>query len=441
MDFDPARMFRMQEARSEFYHGEDANGNEDLKSCIRQDLEISPIIYIDEGQLSKVNASSIIKAVREYSKTRSVLDEASLIPADNSLLEDKSIRAIVGYLDDMGGRKGIELNPFEDDGTAIEDLDKLLKGIKKKDKGDKAGGKEIKLSEEEILRRKLKTLYAGILMFAFLSDSDIRYLTDIISVLQNGNEDDIRIADNLGINIHILEIIRDKAGQTARHHLDNRIENIHDLMRDTPGEPIDKAKIALAKFDRLSASEIVTPKSVLDILIDGIPPDKVEGKNPVFLDVASKQGEFTIAFLQKYPHVDKNDIYSVATSSVAYEMTRKVYKALQIPVENVMLPTKGGESYYEDLFTLIRSTLADKKPNIVMCCPPFQKPKGGGRGDGGSDIYPYYYELCRRLNPNNTEDDAIPYMFGLYTKATWNTHGTSFYPDVKSDADDEAKES
>lgn len=436
VDFDPARMFRMQEARSEFYHGEDANGNDGLKKRIEQDLEISPIIYINECELSKVKASSIIKAVKEYSKSRSVLDEAALIPADNSLLEDSSIRAVVGALDYMGNGKGLELNPFEGDGTAIEDLDKLLKGIKKKNKGDKAGGKDSKLSEEEILRRKLKTLYASILMFAFLSDSDIKYLTDIILVLQNGNEDDIRIADNLGVNIHILEIIRDKACQTARHHLDNRIENIHDLIRKTPGEPIDKAKIALTKFDRLSASEIVTPKGVLDILIDGIPSDKVEGKSPVFLDVASKQGELTIAFLQKYPHVNKNDIYSVATSSVAYEMTRKVYKALQIPVENVMLPPKGGEGYYEELLAMIRSTLADKKPNIVMCCPPFQKPKGGGRGDGGSDIYPYYYRLCRRLNPNNTEYDAIPYMFGLYIKATWNTHGTTFIPDKEADLEE-----
>ncbi len=440
VDFDPARMFRMQEARSEFHDGEDANGNDGLKRRIEEDLEISPIIHIDEGELSRVNASSIIKAVREYSKTRSVLDEASLIPADNSLLEDRSIRAVVGALDDMGSGKGLELNAFEGDGTAIEGLDKLLGKIRHDDKGDKAGGKDRKLSEEEILRRKLKTLYAGILMFAFLSDSDIRYLTDIIAALQNGNEDDIRIADNLGINIHVLEIIRDKAGRTARHHLDNRIENIHDLMRDTPGEPIDKARIALAKFDRLSASEIVTPKGVLDILIDGIPPDRVEGKKPVFLDVASKQGELTIAFLQKYPHADKNDIYSVATSSVAYEMTRKVYKALQIPVENVMLPPKGGDGYYEDLLALIKSTMGDKNPNIVMCCPPFQKPKGGGRGDGGSDIYPYYYWLCKRLNPNDTEGDEIPYMFGMYIKATWNTHGTSFYPERGADVVDVAED-
>lgn len=434
VDFDPARMFRMQEMKSEFYQGEDANGNDGLKSRIEKDLEISPIIYIDEGKLARVNASSIIKAVREYSKSRSVLDEAALIPADNSLLEDKNIRMVIGALDAIDSKKGLELNPFEGEGTPLEGLEELQKKIKTS-KGNCTGKTEGKVSEEEMLRRKLKTLYASILMFAFLSDFDIRYLNDIITALHNGNEDDIRIAGNLGINIHILEIIRDKASQTARHHLDNRIENIHDLVRYAPGQPIDRARIALAKFDRISASEIVTPQSVIDILINGISSDKVEGQNPVFLDVASKQGELTIAFLQKYPNVDKSNIYSVATSSVAYEMTRKVYKALEIPVENVILPPKGGDNYYEELLTLIRSTLSGKKPNIVMCCPPFQKPKGGGRGDGGSDIYPNYYLLCKRLNPNNTDDNVHPYMFGMYMKATWNTHSTLFHTDCDLDAD------
>ena len=254
------------------------------------------------------------------------------------------------------------------------------------------------------------------------------------------NADDIRIANNLGININLLKIVRDKASQNARHHLDNRIENIHDLMRHTEGDSLKKAKIALKKFDRLSASEIVTPQSILDILIKGIDPHKVLGKSPVFLDIASKQGELTIAFLQEYPDIDKENIYSVATSSIAYEMTRKVYKALGIPVENVMLPPKQSGNYYEEMYALIQSTLCGKKPNIVLCCPPFQKPKGGGRGDGGADIYPCYYCLCKRLNPNDSETTNIPYMFGMYTKSTWNTHGTTFIPGSESDAEDEDEE-
>lgn len=439
VDFDPARMFRMQENKSEFYQGDDANGNNDLKKRIEEDLEISPIIYIEEDKLVRVEATSVIKAVREYSKSRSVLDEASLIPSDNSLLEDENIRAVIGVLEMLNNKKGIEFNPFKGDGTALEGLQTLLKLLKNNNKNKSSKKEDDNLSEEEILRRKLKTFYAGILMFAFLSESDIKYLDDIIDALSKENADDIRIANNLGININVLKIVREKASQNARHHLDNRIENIHDLMRDKEGDPLEKAKIALTKFDRLSASEIVTPHSILEILINGI-PEKVLGNNPVFLDVASKQGELTIAFLQKYPTVNKENLYSVATSSIAYEMTRKVYNALGIPVKNVLLPPTAGDNYYEELFLLIQSTLSEKKPNIVFCCPPFQKPQGGGRGDGGADIYPCYYSLCKRLNPNNSEHTDIPYMFGMYTKATWNTLGTTFIPGSESEISDDNHE-
>lgn len=439
VDFDPARMFRMQEAKSEFYQGDNANGNNDLKRRIEEDLEISPIIYIQEDKLVRVEASSVIKAVREYSQSRSVLDEANLIPSDNALLYDKTIREVIDALDELNNKKGLDFNPFEGDGTALEGLKTLLKTLKN-NKSKKTKSVDDELSEDEILRRKLKTFYASILMFAFLSETEIKYLDDIIDTLSKRNADDIRIANNLGININILKIVRDKASQNARHHLDNRIENIHDLMRHTDGDSLKKAKIALTKFDRLSASEIVTPHRILKILIKGIEPNKVLGHNPVFLDVASKQGELTIAFLQEFPDFDKENIYSVATSSVAYEMTRKVYKALGIPVENVMLPPKRSDNYYEELYSLIQSTLCGKKPNIVLCCPPFQKPKGGGRGDGGADIYPCYYCLCKRLNPNESDTKDIPYMFGMYTKATWNTHGTTFISGSESDVEDDDNE-
>ena len=438
VDFDPSRMFRMQEARSEYYLGENGNGNNELKKRIQEDLEISPIIQIDEDQLVRVEAKSVIDAVREYSKTRSVLDEASLIPSDDVLLSDQNIRTVIGALEALDNKKGLEFNPFEGEGesTALGSLKKLLKLIKEKQsKGSTSESKNDKDSEEELLRKKLKTFFASILMFAFLSNSKIQYLEDIIGVLEKKVVDDVRIANNLGLNINVLKIIRDKASQNLRHHLDNRIENIHDLMQRSSGNPLEKAQIALTKFDRLSASEIVTPLEVRDVLIDSLPKKRV-ANDLVFLDIASKQGELTIALLKKYPNVNKANCFSVATSTVAYEMTRKVYKALGIPVKNVLLPPKSGETYYDDLLDIIKNNL-HQSPNIVLCCPPFQKPKGGGRGDGGSDIYPHYFNLCKKLNPNSNGELTEPYLFGMYTKATWNTHGTRLSDDSETETNEQ----
>lgn len=438
VDFDPARMFRMQEARSEYYMGDDGNGNNSLKQRIQDDLEISPIIQISEDHLTRVEASSVIKAVREYSKSRSVLDEASMIPSDDVLLDDINIRTVIGALEALNNKKGLEFNPFEGEGdsTALGSLKKLLESIKEKNSNGSNKKTDERESEDELLRKKLKTFYASLLMFAFLSNSDIKYLEDIITVLENKVIDDVRIANNLGININILKIIRDKASQTVRHHLDNRIENIHDLMQNSDGDPLEKARIALTKFDRLSSSEIVTPLEIRNLLVNGISEDRVTDET-VFLDLASKQGELTISFLNRFPSFNKVNCFSIATSSVAYEMTRKVYVALGIPANNVLLPPKAGEHYYDELLNLIKQSI-NPSPNIVLCCPPFQKPKGGGRGDGGSDIYPSYFNLCKKLNPNMDGLSDIPYLFGMYTKATWNTHSTQYSDNIDEEGDEDA---
>lgn len=440
VDFDPARMFRIEELKSGYYNGDDANGNNDRKRRIKENLEISRIIRIANDELVEVQVEDVIEAVRDYSKSRSVIDEASIIPSDDALLDDKNIRLVIGALSTFNDKKGLEFNPFTSKNTSDVDLKELLKSLKEKQNSKNTNKDKSDESEEEQLRKKLKTFYASILMFAFLSESKIQYLDDIIKVLgPKGNREDKRIADNIGLNVNILKIVRDKASQNARHQLDNRIENIHDLMQKTEGEAIDKAMIALTKFDRLSAAEIVTPVKIQDVIIDGISESKIQ-EDTVFLDVASKQGELTIALLKKFPNFNKCNIYSVATSSIAYEMTRKVYVALGISSDNVILPPKGGDGYYKTLLAEIKNRLGEKQPNIVLCCPPFQKPKGGGRGDGGSDIYPCYYDLCKKLNPNNEDDDSIPYMFGLFTKATWNTLGTTYVAGEDTDCDEENDE-
>jgi len=384
-----------------------------------------------------MSTNSVIDAVREYSKSRSVIDEASLIPSDDALLDDKTIRDVIGNLSEFNNKKGLELNPFNGENPIDVDLKEFLKKLRDKKTSNATKNDNAKEPEEEQLRKKLKTFYASILIFAFLSESRLHYLDDIIDALgPNSNEDDKRIANNIGLDVRILKIVRKKASQNARHQLDNRIENIHDLMQKSEGTAVEKAMVALTKFDRLSAAEIVTPIGIQDVIIKGI-NENIVNDDTIFLDVASKQGELTLAFLKQFPDFNKDNLYSVATSSIAYEMTRKVYVALGINSSNVILPPKGGEEYYQNLLVEIKAQLGGKHPNIVLCCPPFQKPKGGGRGDGGSDIYPCYYDLCKKLNPNDEEDDSIPYMFAMYTKATWNTLGTKYVSGEESECEEE----
>jgi hypothetical protein len=74
VDFNPNRMFQMQEHKSQIYNvNTESNGNSKLEDRIRRELEISPIVVLNKNKIVQVVPSDILDAVREYSNSRSVL--------------------------------------------------------------------------------------------------------------------------------------------------------------------------------------------------------------------------------------------------------------------------------------------------------------------------------------------------------------------------------
>ena len=146
-------------------------------------------------------------------------------------------------------------------------------------------------------------------------------------------EDNCRIAHNLGLNIDILNLVQRKSNPFVLQKFDYKIENVNDLMRDDSLTPIKRVEIAMRKFGRMSDSEIVTPLNVADDVVKLL-PETVFSYGPV-LDIASKQGEFTIALLRRFGDYVSDKIYSVCTSKLAYEFTRKVYNLLSLPIEHI----------------------------------------------------------------------------------------------------------
>lgn len=56
------------------------------------------------------------------------------------------------------------------------------------------------------------------------------------------------------------------------------------------------------------------------------------------MDIASKQGELAIALYERYNSIPeiKDNIYSLPTSHITYELTRKMFEILGMPIDNVL---------------------------------------------------------------------------------------------------------
>ena len=417
VDFDPNRMFIMQELKSQFYNANtEERGNAKLEERIQRELSISPIITLNHNKLSQVTPANIMDAVRNYSQTKSIADESKDIPYDFGLLNIDAFREEIERLNPIDNSKGIEIKPITDED--VDDLDIPDIPTRPEEPNNDNGSDSDSLQNnpesntEESIEKKLATYYSIILFFAFLTDNRVKSLEDVIAQIET-NKEDHRIAKNLGLRIVILKLLQNKANAFILSKLDYKIQSINELMCDNNLEPLQRAEIAMTKFARLSNSEVVTPSLLADELISLIPSEDITPDSK-FLDIASVQGEMTCALYRRYGDSIKNNIYSVPTSSLTYELTRKVYRLLGFPEEHVIhsfvsyeLIKNGAENFLSELSAL--------KPDIVCGVPPFNEKTDGGRGDGGSAIYHKFFNIAKEhLNPK---------YIAMLMQSTWYSGG------------------
>jgi len=141
---------------------------------------------------------------------------------------------------------------------------------------------------EEIFRKKFATYYSRILFFTFLSKDKITNLEELIVALDN-NKDNSRIALHLDLRKDELMHLKSVMDGNKMGLLEFKVLNLNRLEKDKDLLPLERAKIAMRRFSRLSESEITTPENIAKDMVAILPNDCCpEWK---YLDIASKQKE------------------------------------------------------------------------------------------------------------------------------------------------------
>ena len=447
VDFDPNRMFTMQENKSLIYNvNVDKSGNSKLQERLENELRISPIIVFNKNKIKKINAVDIMKYVSNYSNSKGVLDEANEIPVDMTLLNIEEIRNTIIQQAQIGTKSGLKINNTEDDGDELNfeqlniDFDDLnsYTGNSKSNSLNQSNKLD---SEEEIdydniikvLTKKFKTYYARLLFFAFLTSDKVNSLESILNVIDD--EQNNRMANNLGLEKNILSIMLENIDPFKLSQLDYKIQNINSLSNDNSLDKIDRAMVAVKKFDKLSLSEIVTPQNICNNMIEQIDKEdliSIINNNGKILDIASKEGEFTLALYKKLVEFGinmdciKNSLYAIPTSTVAYEFTRKIFEILDLKVENIaykfnsydLLEIRDLENNvdYEKVKKLLLQNCSFDEINlcsekikemngmkfdIIVGNPPYQEniSKEDGNASLARQLFPSFVKLSMELKP------------------------------------------
>ncbi len=433
VDFDPNRMFRMQEQKSMIYNvNVDISGNRNLKNRIYEELKISPIIQMNKNTMVRVEPKDILEVVSQYSSSRGVMEETKDIPIDLSVLRFDAVKGAIDRQPELGAKDGLSTSAYSGDGSDLDDYsDDILKNVVEKNNNINDREHSNVNQDKKKLENKFRTYYSRILFFAFLTKYVVESVDDIVNVLDDA--DNQRIASNIGISKNILIILRDNINLYVLRQIDYKIQNINKLSNDNNVDSIQKALIAIKKFERISDSEITTPSNIANEMISYIPvscfKDLANGR---IIDIASKMGEFAIAIVNKCLELGipvseiRDSILSIPTSPIAYEFTRKVYDVLGLDVEMIVSSfssydllklrriDKDGNytdhiDYEKIKYVLSQNCMASKmslndivekdgdhmKFNAVVGNPPYQ---GESANTRKTPIYNQFYDLAFNLS-------------------------------------------
>lgn len=395
VDFDPERMFRLQETKAFIYNvNTDTKGNIPLEQRLKRELEISPILQVSNDALCQVSPTDIIKAVMEYSANRSIIDEAMSIDIDYSLIENPKILEAIRGLKPIDAPKGIDISAHGGDkkGGDVSTDDKNEEGKEPDQNRDTKDVKDPK--EVDTLPKRLKTYLAKILFFALLIEERVKSLEEVVQVM-DANEDNIRIASNLGMSKEILQEILDIVNPGSLGSLDNSIYQANLQISDSTVESSRRVEIAMKRFGRMSESEIVTPRWLAREMVEQLPLNPTDPELKV-LDIASKQGEFTVALIDVFGEAIKDKVYSIPTSPLAYELTRKVYKLLNIPIEHIYSTFTSYDLIDKEKSQTIIPTLKQMNFHAIISNPPYHRTDGGNSNSAGP-IYNLFVDKVKEL--------------------------------------------
>lgn len=459
VDFDPNRMFTMQEQKAQIYNvNVDEAGNTKLEDRLREELRISPIITMNSNKIERVEAADIISIVSEYSKNRGVAEETLEIPVDLSLLDIDLIYNTISNENELGSKDGLTIKANKGDGQEIgfDSEDEETPGendnpTTETTNAQTPGNKDEENNHDPV--KQFRSYYARILFFAFLTKDIVISLEDIISVIDTQNN--ARIAKNIGISKNVLGCIHNNINKFILRDLDYKIYNLNRLSNDTTVEPIERANIAIKKFGRLGVSEIITPQNICDDMVNLIPDDSyinaIKNGNKI-LDIAGKVGEFALAIYQKYISLGynvqqiKNTIYTIPTSSITYEFTRMVYEVLGLNIDNIAsefnsydllnIKCPDGKIDYERISSILKQkkpfnkiTINDNliekgddevKFDAIVGNPPYQ---ATAQGTSSSDdpIYHLFMDLSYALSEKVALITPARFLFNAgKTPSNWN---------------------
>lgn len=389
VDFDMNRMFQMQEKRSWFatYDNKDQ-----YTHCIENEVNNSPIFILDPNKIRRFEANDVLNELQKYAQKKSLIDEAKDITLDQSLLDNREFRLMIESLNGLNSKNAFSLSKNKDGAGKENDVPK---------DGKTSSGGGIASEKAATLRaliEKMRTYYAKILFYAFITDDSVESLDDIIKGIRKPSNS--KIASALQLKAKDLKVISE-GHKGNLLDLDKRIYAINQKKR---AKSLEAAKVVLGDFSRLSESEVVTPEILAKQMVELLPAT-YKNENGIIVDVGSRTAEIACALSERFGTENiQGRIHSFCASPLAYEITKRMYSLLGLDVNHV-----HQDSLNADTLDSFINEIKKLKPTAVVGSPSFVAEE---------ENKPIYHTIFQKIR-----DEINPHIIIMMMKAVWYSGG------------------
>ena len=445
IDFNPDRMFRMQELKGQVYNDNvGKKGHEQLARRIEKELEVSPIIFLNGDKLKQAKHEDVVNVVREYSGKRGVSEEVLELDVDlDCLAESDRLASLIANESELDAREGMSFKTGSGPGDDFNPLAKKpVRPVVPSGKNPPEGDEEEGDDTAKELASRFRNYYRRVLFYAFLIQDEVKTLDDVINSIRKEAKDNLRIATHLGIyKADLIELKKVRSGVLSQ--FEYSIGRISELAHDEKKEPLERALVAVRRFGRIGQAKIVTPANIAYDMVCQIPAAKFKKmlwNGDKILDIASKMGEFAIAIVRRANELGietkeiKGSVLSIPMCGITYEFTRKVYDLLGLDPDCIATPEKldsyklletkddDGRIDYQRIKSLLaqKKSFKDisikdkisKKGTKTMCMkvgavfgnPPYQQNQASEKCSVSAAmagaIYPRFVEAARTIAPS-----------------------------------------
>lgn len=443
VDFDPIRMFELQGLSTRIVN-KVSNSEKNLNDAISVELNYFPIITTNANKLVKVTPANIVEIITNYNKNISIIEASEKVDFDESMLNNENIKEFLKSQSSKGISSKMKGNMHDGDAKDA-DIDDSIDNTNNNDDNNSTSNNtqnsinynELDKDEKKDYLKRYRNSIAKLMFYSFLTKSNINTLQELYNSVFEENEEienNKRIFDNLKLKEEfVADHIKCCKGDYALE-IDNAVAQANLLSRDSSLSEEKRVENALARFNRISESEVVTPQNICKEMYETIGQDKlceIVTNNGKILDIASKTGEFAVSlYYMLKDKVDneklKKSIYSIPTSKMTYEFTRKIYEILGMPLENIatefnsysLLDIKLENSNKIDYDKIVKIITQDKnfkkitiddnieeggkkvKFDAVVGNPPYQEniSKSEGNKSLSKQLFPTFIKLSTKIS-------------------------------------------